>query len=172
MLLASLLSWSAHVSSMCTLVSLRLKESQPMSETPATNLSATQLRILFAHRGDAFNSVTWSPDSRMIATGSDDSNIRLWDIAGGELARTLEGHQGLVRSVAWSGDGQWLASGAQDGTVRLWEASSGRLVRTLEGHQGSVWSVAWSGDGQWLASGAVDRTVRRGDASSGTMGAM
>ena len=109
-----------------------------MSESPATNPSATQLRILFAHRGDAFNSVTWSPDSRMIATGSDDSNIRLWDIESGELVRTLEGHQGSVWSVAWSGDGQWLASGADDRTVRLWEASSGRLVRTLEGHQGSV----------------------------------
>jgi hypothetical protein len=45
-----------------------------MSETPATNLSAMQLRILFAHRGDVFNSVTWSLDSRIIAIGSDDTN--------------------------------------------------------------------------------------------------
>src|SRR4029453_18638869 len=104
MLLASLLSRSAHVLFMCTLVSMRLKESQPMSEMPAANLSATQLRILFAHRGDAFNSVTWSPDSRMIATGSDDRNIRLWGIENGELVRTLEGHQSWVRSVAWSGE--------------------------------------------------------------------
>src|SRR5215813_13791842 len=144
MLLTFLLLQSAHVSSMCTVVSLRLKELQPMSELPATNLSAMQLRILFAHRGDAFNSVTWSPDSRMIATGSDDSNIRLWDIESGELVRTLEGHQNAVWSVAWSGDGQWLASGASDRTVRVWEASSGQLVHTLEGHQGTVGSVAWS----------------------------
>src|SRR5215510_8009376 len=99
MLLAPLLLQSAHVPSMCTSVSLSLKESQLMSETPATNLSAMQLRILFAHRGDAFNSVTWSPDSRMIATGSDNSNIRLWDIESGELVRTLEGPQGSVTSV-------------------------------------------------------------------------
>jgi WD40 repeat protein len=83
-----------------------------MSETHATNLSATQLRILFAHRGDTFNSVAWSPDSRMIATGSGDSNIRLWDIKSGELVCTLEGHRSAVWSVAWSGDGQWLASGS------------------------------------------------------------
>jgi WD40 repeat protein len=95
-----------------------------MSEMPATNLSATQLRILFAHRGDGFNSVTWSPDSRIIATGSDDSNIRLWDIESGELVRTLEGHQAAVQSVAWSGDGQWLAS-ADDETVRVWDIESG-----------------------------------------------
>jgi WD40 repeat protein len=71
-----------------------------MSKTPPTNLSATPLRILFAHRGDAFNSVTWSPDSQTIATGSDDSHIRLWDIESGQLVRTLEGHQGAVLSVA------------------------------------------------------------------------
>ena len=85
-----------------------------MSETPATNLSATQLRILFVRQGDAFNGVTWSPDSRMIAIGSSDSNIRLWDIESSELVRTLEGHQGRVWSVAWSRDGQWLANGADD----------------------------------------------------------
>jgi WD40 repeat protein len=96
-----------------------------MSETPATNLSATQLRILFAHRGDEFYSVTWSPDSRMFATGSADNTIRLWDIESGELVRTLEGHQSAVRSVAWSGDGQWLASGANDQTVRVWDMESG-----------------------------------------------
>src|SRR5262245_49016459 len=115
-----------------------------MSEPQAANLSATQLRILFVHQGDAFHSVSWSPDSQMIATGSEDSNIRLWDIESGELVRTLEGHQDAVRSVAWSGTGQWLASGADDRTVRLWEASSGRLIRTLEGHQDAVRSVAWS----------------------------
>jgi WD40 repeat protein len=99
-----------------------------MSETPATNLAATQLRILFAHRGDTFHSVTWSPDSRMLATGSDDNNIRLWDIESGELVRTLEGHQGSVWSVAWSGDGQWLASGTGDRTVRLWDVESGTEI--------------------------------------------
>ena len=127
-----------------------------MSEAQATNLSATQLRILFAHRGDAFNSVTWSPDSRMIATGSDDSNIRLWDIESGRLVRTLEGHQASVRSVVWSPDGRQLASGSGDRTVRLWEASSGRVLRTLEGYQDWVLSVAWSSDGRYLASGSED----------------
>ena len=96
-----------------------------MSETQATNLSATQLRILFAHRGDEFNSVTWSPDSRMIAASSGDTNIRLWDIKSGKLGRTLAGHQNWVRSVAWSGDGRGLASGAHDGTVRVWDVGSG-----------------------------------------------
>ena len=96
-----------------------------MPETQTTNLSATQLRILFAHRGDAFYSVTWSSDSRMIATGSEDSNIRLWDIESGELVRTLAGHQGPVLSVAWSGAGRWLASGAADQTVRVWDMESG-----------------------------------------------
>jgi len=140
-----------------------------MSETQTTNLSATQLRILFAHRGDAFNSVTWSPDSRMIATGSGDSNIRLWDLESGELVRTLAGHQGGVLSVAWSGDGQLAGYCAHDWTVRVWEASSRHLARTLEGPQGPVTSMVWSRDGRWLASGAGDRTGRVWEASSGQL---
>ena len=68
------------------------------------------------------NSVCFSPDGRMVASGSSDSDstLRLWDVETGACVRTLEGHGRHVTSVCFSPDGKQLASGSFDRTARLW----------------------------------------------------
>ena len=61
----------------------------------------------------------------MIASGSSDRTVRLWDVVTGAEIRTLEGHTRGVDSVSFSPDGKTLASGSRDYTIRLWDVGTG-----------------------------------------------
>ena len=125
------------------------------------------LKILEGHTRDV-NSVAFSPDGQILASGSDDDTIRLWDVNTDELIETFEGHTSSVTSVTFSPDGQTLASGSRDETTRLWNVDTGELLKTLRGHAEDVNSVAFSPDGQTLASGDWNE-IRLWDANTGKL---
>ncbi|KAF7508093.1 hypothetical protein GJ744_009675 [Endocarpon pusillum] len=136
---------------------------------PATDENWSQcLQTLEGHSGPIY-SVTFSADSRRLASASSDRTVRLWDSETGALQQTLEGHSKSVNSVAFSADGRRLASASYDSTVRLWDSETGALQQTLEGHSKSVNSVAFSADGRRLASASDDSTVRLWDSETGAL---
>ena len=108
-------------------------------------------------------SLAFKPNSYLLASGSSDDTIRIWDVGDNtnlRHVRTLRGHTNEVISVEWSPDGRTLASGSSDGTVRLWNPDNGINFAVLRGHTEDVYCVAWSPDGRILASGSSDDTIR------------
>ena len=120
---------------------------------------------LQGHR-NRVTSVALSANGRMVASGSDDRTVRVWDAKTGQALHTLE-HAGAVTSVALAADGRVLAAGCLDHAVHLWDTRTGRALKTLPGHGGHVNGVALSADGQMVVSGGDDQTVRVWDAQSG-----
>jgi WD40 repeat protein/formylglycine-generating enzyme required for sulfatase activity/tetratricopeptide (TPR) repeat protein/tRNA A-37 threonylcarbamoyl transferase component Bud32 len=132
------------------------RRSRPLPDGPA-----------LAGHTDVVLGVAYHPGGRLVATGSRDRTIKLWDPATRQVVRTLEGHAGAVRGVAFSADGRRLLSGSLDRTVRLWDVETGRELRRFEGHADPVNAVAFSPDGRRGLSGGEDKTARLWDLETG-----
>jgi WD40 repeat protein len=89
----------------------------------AEGREATVTCRLQGHTG-AVMDISTSPCGRMMASGSGDRTVVIWELTRKSKIRVLEGHTHYVRSVAWSGDGGLIASGSYDNTVRVHEVDA------------------------------------------------
>lgn len=95
-------------------------------------------------------------DDSILATGSYDTTIKIWDIDTGKELRTLRGHTSGIRSLQF--DDTKLISGSLDRTLKVWNWRTGECMSTYQGHTGGIMSLHF--DGNLLASGSVDKSVK------------
>ncbi|CAE6445766.1 unnamed protein product [Rhizoctonia solani] len=120
------------------------------------------------HKGPVW-SVAFSPDGKLVASGSFDATIRIRDVYdSSQTDKILLGHTSSVNSVSYSPQGNMMVSGSDDNTLRLWDTNTGVAVgEAFKGHELSVFSVAFSPSADLIASGSYDRTIRLWDVRSG-----
>ncbi|ORX46973.1 WD40 repeat-like protein [Hesseltinella vesiculosa] len=123
--------------------------------------------------GDLYiRSVSFSPDGKYLATGAEDKQIRIWDIAKNRIRNVLAGHEQDIYSLEFSRDGRILVSGSGDRTARIWDWEGGYCTHVLhikdpDQKDPGVTSVAVSPDGRLVAAGSLDKVVRVWDAHTG-----
>ncbi|KAG9122591.1 general transcription repressor, partial [Ceratobasidium sp. 392] len=118
-------------------------------------------------------SVCFSPDSKHLATGTEDDRLRVWDVETKQIHKYLDGHTNDIFSLEFSPDGRLIVSGSADGTIRVWDVETDqckvlRITESSADHAG-VTSVAISPDGQLVAGGSCDGVVRIWEIESGAL---
>ncbi|KAG8691014.1 hypothetical protein FRC09_011752 [Ceratobasidium sp. 395] len=119
--------------------------------------------------------VKFSPDGKLLATGSWSGNVKLWNVPACDVATSLRAHGDRVGGIAWhpqatlsqSPESVNLATGGADREVSLWSLKSDKALHTLKGHADRVCRVAFHPSGQYVASASYDGSWRLWDASTG-----
>ncbi len=91
------------------------------------------MALLKGHDG-VVNSVSFTNDSKLLASVSDDKSVRLWDLRCLKIIKTFNTHSRLVLAVEFSKNSKILASGSWDNTIKLYNVERLQEISTIQGH--------------------------------------
>lgn len=128
------------------------------------SLSGELLHRLEGHERAA-HTVAFSPDGRILASGSADESIKFWDTTTGQLLKNLEGHSRPVNSLAFLPEGEHLLScsggrAVGGNEIKLWRVSDGRDLGTLAAHSAPIQHLALASDARSFATSSLDKSVK------------
>ena len=125
-------------------------------------------QTVFTNTFGAMLTLSMHPDGDILATGTADGDVQLWQVADGQLTMQIRGHTDSVMSVAFAPDGQILATAGRDRLIHLWHTQTGQLRQTLCGHTMPLRSIVFSPDGKTLVSAGEDSEIHLWDVESAT----
>ncbi len=139
----------------------------PATGEPLGQPISAHAKSIYGHNAKAIHCLAFSPDGRILATGSRDKSVRFWDMASGATSgQPIIAHADTLLGLAFAPDGRTLATASRDGTLRVWDIARppGRSIKV---GADAIEAVAISPDGETLASGAKDGTIQLWDTASG-----
>jgi WD40 repeat protein/basic membrane lipoprotein Med (substrate-binding protein (PBP1-ABC) superfamily) len=131
-----------------------------LSQAPA----AVEILALKGHL-ETVNDLAFSPDGARLATTSEDSTVKIWDLTTGAELLTLSGQTAGVHPVAFSPDGTRLAAASSNYTMNIWELERGQELKSFV--TAEIPAIAFSPDGTRLAAGIVDGMAKVWDTANG-----
>ncbi|KAG0176969.1 hypothetical protein DFQ29_005417 [Apophysomyces sp. BC1021] len=115
------------------------------TQSCTNDTSGTEAKLVVARHDDSSKSSIYAlainPMGTILATGSPEKVVRLWDTRSGKRIGKLTGHTDNIRALLISDDGQVILSGSSDSTIKLWSVKSQRCLATYETHTDSVWAL-------------------------------
>jgi WD40 repeat protein len=133
----------------------------PISSAPSVAARAEEYGVArWVLRGheDAVTCLDLSQDARLLLSGGDDHQLRLWTL-GDPAGKVLQRHGDRITDCAFSPDGKWAAGGSYDGQVTLWDMTQQRLV-LLPSQGDAIVSLAFGRDGKQLISTSANDKFR------------
>jgi WD40 repeat protein len=122
----------------------------------------------FGAQESGVSALAFSADGTLALSGSDDGSVSLWDVATGELVRSLSGHSARVMGVAFSADGRYALTGDADGVGMLWEVATGTALHTLSGSGTFTSNIVFNDDSTRVLAGFSDGSMMLWEVATGT----
>ena len=133
------------------------------TRTTKRSIAPSQQKVVrtFAtgHRS-AVSCIEFHPFGGFFASGSLDTNVKIWDNRKKNHIQTYKGHSKGIKVIRFSPDGRWLVSGGDDGLVKLWDLNAGKLMVDFSTHSGAITSLDFHPNEFLLATGSEDKTVK------------
>jgi WD40 repeat protein len=128
-------------------------------------MQLTVKHTFYGHRGSCY-CLSLSDDGNTLVTGSKDGKLRVFDLAAGKLAATIDASKSPIMGIALSPDGKLAATGNTTNQVQFFDIAAGKEGAKYmggSGHHGTVNGMAIAPDGSFVLSVADDRKVMRWD---------
>lgn len=128
-------------------------------------LNPTKDLVTLIGHDAAVNTLKFSPDNSILATGGDDNQLLLWNVKKSLLLEgeiepiKLLGHKGKIVDLAFSKDGKKIFSASWDGTIGVWDVNEKRNIKFMKGHKGPVYSIQLNKDETKIFSSGADGKI-------------